>query len=70
MTRKVVFLVGFFLEPEYHVIYLPEDEVEHNYKKPNNKLVTHHAKSKHVTAKKNARTSLPNRFKKTQVGNP
>lgn len=66
----IAFLVGFFLEPEYHVIHLPETEVKNNFPAPKNTLTNAYAKSKHITSKKAARTSLPNRFKKTQVTNP
>ncbi len=62
----IVIQVGFLFEPIYHTIYVPETDST-DYKKPKTfKTSKYNGKATHITARKNARTSLPIRQRKVQ----
>ena len=63
MPIIVAYQIGFLFEPEYHFHVLPEIEIKRPKKEFNTKPIQYHGKSNNITAKKNARTTLPNRYK-------
>ena len=66
MGKIIAYQIGFLFEPEYHFHVLPEIEIKRPKKEFKTKISQYHGKSTNITAKKNARTSLPNRYRKEQ----
>jgi hypothetical protein len=64
MIRFITFQVGFFLTPEYHTIVVVDEKEDHVETFNKIKTSKTHGQNSAITARKSARTSLPNRVEK------